>query len=190
MNYILFYFYIIFKNDLDIKIKYKFMNSELTISQYTEKSFVVRGNTKENKEQLKAMNGKYNSMLKGGPGWIFPNGLKKIVETYIATGNVTKVEFKNKTESKSENVETEDVESVSYDKRDKIDLNKEITSKNILEYIKKLELRVEYLEEKIETLCKDNGKDKDKKSTKEVTIKETENDEEEEESVPRKRLLR
>jgi hypothetical protein len=79
------------------------MNSELNIIQYTEKSFVVRGNTNENKEQLKNIGGKYNALLKGGPGWIFPNFLKKNVEEYIKSGTITtnfskeeKTEYKNK----------------------------------------------------------------------------------------------
>jgi len=44
------------------------------VEYYSDKSIVVRGeDTKRFKEHLKALGGKYNSRLRGGPGWIFPN---------------------------------------------------------------------------------------------------------------------
>lgn len=44
---------------------------ELYAEEYSAKSFVVRGDTREAKEQLKALRGRFNPRLKGGPGWIF-----------------------------------------------------------------------------------------------------------------------
>uniref|UniRef100_A0A6C0EMS6 Uncharacterized protein n=1 Tax=viral metagenome TaxID=1070528 RepID=A0A6C0EMS6_9ZZZZ len=48
----------------------------LTIEKYSDRSIVVRGEkTKEYKDQLKELGGKWNPNLKGGAGWIF--SLKK-----------------------------------------------------------------------------------------------------------------
>ena len=48
------------------------MPPTIKVEKYSEKSFVVRGNTKEIKEQLKELNGKFNPNLQGGAGWIYP----------------------------------------------------------------------------------------------------------------------
>jgi tRNA G10 N-methylase Trm11 len=45
---------------------------ELTIEPYSEKSFVVRGNTKAHVDRIKkAGKGLFSLKLKGGPGWVF-----------------------------------------------------------------------------------------------------------------------
>ena len=43
----------------------------IKFENYSEKSFVIRGNTKPYKELMKDMGGKWNAYLKDGPGWIF-----------------------------------------------------------------------------------------------------------------------
>jgi len=48
------------------------MTAILKVQKYSEKSFVVRGDTKEIKEKLKELNGKFNPHLQGGAGWIYP----------------------------------------------------------------------------------------------------------------------
>jgi len=58
-------------------------NKELIIEPYSEKAFVVRGNTKAHKEELKKLKGKYNPYLNGGSGYIFSNKHLKEVEEYI-----------------------------------------------------------------------------------------------------------
>lgn len=43
----------------------------LTISEYSDRCFVLRGDdTKKIKEDLMDIGGKFNSSLNGGPGWI------------------------------------------------------------------------------------------------------------------------
>src|SRR3989344_9507390 len=60
---------------------------DLDLSEYSEKSIVLRGEkTREMKEDLKVIGGKYNSKLKGGPGWIFPSRIRTKVEDYLKTG--------------------------------------------------------------------------------------------------------
>jgi len=46
------------------------------IQNYSDKSFAVYGDTKEFKEVLKQLGGKWNRKLSGGPGWIFLNNCR------------------------------------------------------------------------------------------------------------------
>lgn len=50
---------------------------------YTDKSFVVNGTTKEYKDQLKALGGRYNPNLKTGPGYIFSNKKEQEVREFV-----------------------------------------------------------------------------------------------------------
>ena len=66
------------------------MSSNITIKEYSPKSFVVRGsNTREHKELLKTNKGKWNNNLKGGGGWIFSNKQLSKMKTIINGLNVT-----------------------------------------------------------------------------------------------------
>ena len=56
----------------------------MEISDYSEKSFVVRGNTKEYKDKLKEFGGKWNSNLTNGGGWIFSKKHKDKIETFVS----------------------------------------------------------------------------------------------------------
>lgn len=58
--------------------------SSITVEQYSEKAIVVRGNTIPYKEKLLSIGGKWNKMLKGGEGWIFPLTKKPIVEKILS----------------------------------------------------------------------------------------------------------
>lgn len=51
----------------------------IKIEDYSDKSFVVYGDTKIYKEKLKEMGGKYNPNLLVGCGWIFSMKRKKEV---------------------------------------------------------------------------------------------------------------
>lgn len=46
--------------------------TDLRIIHYSDKCVVVVGNTKPNKDRLRAIGGKYNAWLKCGEGWVFP----------------------------------------------------------------------------------------------------------------------
>jgi len=50
---------------------------------YTDKSFVVSGSTKEFKDQLMTLGGRYNPNLKTGPGYIFSNKKEQEVKDFI-----------------------------------------------------------------------------------------------------------
>lgn len=67
----------------------------LSITNYSEKSVVVTGNTKEYKDQLKALGGKYNGNLKIGPGYIFSkNNTEKVKEIKEFIDSVNNGTFK------------------------------------------------------------------------------------------------
>ena len=60
----------------------------LQLESYSDKSFVIRGDkTKEYKEQLKEFGGKWNSNLKDGCGWIFPNKNKDKIQEWVESLN-------------------------------------------------------------------------------------------------------
>jgi hypothetical protein len=67
--------------------------SNLTCVDYSEKAIVVRGETKECKEQLKKLGGIYNARLKDGPGWIFSKKSEDKVLSFIASGKVSDDEW-------------------------------------------------------------------------------------------------
>ena len=71
--------------------------SEMNITDYGEKAFVVGGNTKPFKDNLKKLGGRFNPKLETGPGWIFSNKYRTNVDTYLSTGTVTEAEFRNRT---------------------------------------------------------------------------------------------
>ncbi len=58
-------------------------NINLEIIDYSEKAIAVIGDTKEVKDSLKKLNGRFNPRLRCGPGWIFPKIMKEDVENFI-----------------------------------------------------------------------------------------------------------
>ncbi len=64
--------------------------TDLSCVDYSEKAIVVRGNTKEYKEELKKLGGKFNANLKDGAGWIFPKKNEDKILFFIANGNIDK----------------------------------------------------------------------------------------------------
>ena len=58
----------------------------MEIKDYTDKSFVLCGEeTKNHKDYIKELGGKWNSNLKTGPGWIFSMNQKEKVNELIKT---------------------------------------------------------------------------------------------------------
>jgi hypothetical protein len=57
----------------------------MQVIDYTDKSIVVQGEkTREYKENLKELGGKFNASFKCGPGWLFPKTKKASVEELIS----------------------------------------------------------------------------------------------------------
>ena len=57
----------------------------MNLSIYSDKSFVITGNTKEHKTYLKDMGGRWNANLSCGSGWIFSMTKKKDIEDWLAS---------------------------------------------------------------------------------------------------------
>ena len=72
------------------------MTSQLNINEYSEKAFVVRGDTKPYKDQLLNRGGKWNPNLKGGAGWIFSKRHMPFIQVFVHEANRGKLTF-NKT---------------------------------------------------------------------------------------------
>ena len=62
--------------------------TDLSCTDYSDKAIVVRGDTKDHKEELKTLGGKYNANLRDGAGWIFSKKNEDKVLSYIASGNL------------------------------------------------------------------------------------------------------
>ena len=66
--------------------------SDIFLQEYTSKSFVVRGDTREYKDSLKAMGGKWNSSLTDKQNgekfaaWLFWSDKRKEINEWIANG--------------------------------------------------------------------------------------------------------
>ena len=63
------------------------MSSKLNIEEYSEKSFVVRGDTKPHKDFLLEKHGKWNTKLQGVPGWIFSKKKLDCVTRFVEQVN-------------------------------------------------------------------------------------------------------
>ena len=64
---------------------------------YSEKSFAVYGETKQFKDTLKALGGRFNRYLKidgdSKIGWIFPNSRKEVVVEFVMKANNGETDF-------------------------------------------------------------------------------------------------
>lgn len=168
--------------------------SSITIEQYSEKAIVVRGNTIPYKDKLLSIGGKWNKMLKGGEGWIFPLTKKPIVEKTLSEPPST-VPIDNEDDSVNENKES------SYKKYTRNSSNSVSSSEVVLTKKEYLHLisRIERLEQiilsknnqqEIETnIPEKNSRKKSKtslpllSSIDEDNLPEPEDDEEEREQV-------
>jgi len=56
---------------------------ELTLQDYSDKAIVVRGDSKDHKEKMKELGGKYNPNLQDGGGWIFSKKKRDVVQAYL-----------------------------------------------------------------------------------------------------------
>jgi len=59
---------------------------DISVQEYSDRSIVVRGETRQYKEDLKKLGGKYNSRLRGEPGWIFPKSKQPEIVKFMKEG--------------------------------------------------------------------------------------------------------
>ena len=57
----------------------------IILEQYSEKAIVLFGDTEKVKDRIKTLGGKYNSNLKGRPGWVFTNSSRPKLEAFLKT---------------------------------------------------------------------------------------------------------
>lgn len=64
-------------------------------AEYSDKSFMIYGETKEHKDALKELGGKFNMNLNNPdgsgktPGWIFPKSKETVVKNFLNTGTIS-----------------------------------------------------------------------------------------------------
>ena len=158
--------------------------SDINISDYSEKSIVVRGDTRKYKEDLKKLGGKYNGRLSDGPGWIFPKKIERELKSFVSRG----IRLVSKEEEKSGEDKTKAWESQEQFSPSSV-FSTTSSKLNDVE-LKKLSAKIDKLSNKIDAMFtlmleKDKGGvvvDDDS----EVVV---DSDSEEDEVVPTKRLL-
>lgn len=88
--------------------------NDIILQSYSEKSFVLKGNTRPQKEDIKKLGGKYNSKLTDHlnstqfSGWIFPKSKEEIVSKWLKTGKLDEESITNTSYSSSQLQRIED----------------------------------------------------------------------------------
>jgi hypothetical protein len=59
---------------------------DINLEQYSEKCFILTGNTIKHKQDIKELGGKWNPSLKA---WIFPNMKREVIDKWLETGEKT-----------------------------------------------------------------------------------------------------
>ena len=156
----------------------KFM--DITITDYTEKSIAVQGDTRKYKEDLKKLGGKYNGMLKNGPGWIFSktneaevrsfiNGGKRLVsETEAIQGEeLSRQRAKEWAERETKTVQVKPIQSSTVIKPSISNSSPTLSEYSILvNLIKSMSNKIDFLEQAMGILLNDEQKEKLKDLTK------------------------
>ena len=70
----------------------------ITLESYSDKSFVLRGDTRPYKEYIKKLGGKWAPKLQDGAGWLFPKTKQDIVSKWIDTGEINDDDVKYQSE--------------------------------------------------------------------------------------------
>lgn len=70
----------------------------ITLESYSDKSFVLRGDTRPYKEYIKKLGGKWAPNLNDGVGWLFPKTKQDIVSKWIDTGEINEDDVKYQSE--------------------------------------------------------------------------------------------
>ena len=60
------------------------MEAKIRLIDYSEKAFAIIGETKEIKDTLKSLGGRYNPHLNCGAGWIFPKSKEESVRKTLS----------------------------------------------------------------------------------------------------------
>jgi hypothetical protein len=113
---------------------------EIQVIEYSEKSFAVIGKTKDIKEDLARLGGKFNKYLKCGAGWIFSNKNLDAVVSFLGSiqgGKIEEVEEVQVEEIKQPETVVKLIEAVEVPYMEQpVNIETPQTSFNELEYFK------------------------------------------------------
>lgn len=190
INY--FKLFVIF-SDMSSKNQFK----DISIEEYSDLSIVVRGDTRKYKEDLKKLGGKYNSRLRGEPGWIFPKSKQNDIAKFIKEGK----RLVSHEEAQTGEARTLEWESKRSSEQKTYSSSPSSSNDNyvLIDMIKKLTQKLDVMDKKLSSLMTANNiQDTISKqvSHKKVIRKKVveSSDEsassEEDEPAPRKRLLK
>lgn len=108
--------------------------NSLIVTEYTDKSVVVTGDTVFHSKNLQKLGGKFNPNLRIGAGWIFSKTRKESIETYIKTGEILPFVFNSKVVKDSESLT-----KVFAMLKDAFYEDEDYDGKDVLETIKRIE---------------------------------------------------
>jgi hypothetical protein len=128
----------------------------IVLQPYSDKSIVVRGDTKPIKDELMKLGGKWNPSLSGGPGWIFSSKYNDQVKNIIDKCNTNSPQNTQNTPNNSQNVATENVRKRSYTTSTNNNSEVVLTRKEYLQLLSRIE-RIEQ-ELKLKSLNEDVSK--------------------------------
>jgi len=167
---------------------------DINIVQYSDHSFVLTGDTRKYKEDIKKMGGKYNSRLQNGPGWIFSNKSKDTVISFIKNGSrlVSKDE-ELEGERRTKEWEVKRKNGESFESSSPIASSSSSSSgsdyKKLYKMMVEMKKEIKQLKQKVnnlELIINEGGE-----VEVEVEVEgDSDSESEEEEKVPHKRLLR
>ncbi len=127
------------------------VGTDLYILNYTERSFVVMGDTLNHSNALVTLGGKYNTNLRIGNGWIFAKVREPSVLKYIETGEVEPYVYSKEDQARFEKRAAENAESngiteqhlrkIFQEFREAFDTNEDYEGHSIIDVIYQLENR-------------------------------------------------
>lgn len=115
---------------------------DLQLVEYSEKSFVLLGDTIDHASNITKLGGTYNTRLKCGPGWIFSNTRKESVKKYLDTGKVEPYVYTKEDKNKyAKNLETS---KIFKDLINAFDSDCEYSGESIIDAIKQVQKKYKY----------------------------------------------
>ena len=167
---------------------------DISIEEYTDRSVVVRGETRQYKEDLKKLGGKYNSRLRGEPGWIFPKSKQNDIVKFMKEGK----RLVSDEEAHAGEARTLEWESKRSSEQKTYSSSSGNDNNVLIDIIKKMTQKIDLMDKKISILMTANNIDtgskqvSHKKVIKKKVVESSSDDNSSEDDVPapRKRLLR
>ena len=163
---------------------------DISLEEYTDRSIVVRGETRQYKEDLKKLGGKYNSKLRGEPGWIFPKSKQADIIKFMKEGK----RLVSEEEARAGEARTLEWESKRSIEKKTYSSSSSNDNSVLIDMIKKFTQKIDLMDKKllIILMTANNIKDTVSKKVVKKKVEQSSSDDssEEDEPAPRKRLLK